>query len=296
LTTVFQVTISGLVEGAPLFMIASGLTLIYGVMGILNFAQGSFCMIGAFAFAAWFTDASSLPTFILTLLLSGLLVAVIGGIAEIVVFRRLHSARHEIGLLSSFALYLALDGATSLHYGVNPVTANYPASLSGHVDISGAVVSDYGLFLIAFGAVVSVLLVFMVKGTRVGRQIRAVAEDRTMAMGIGIRSRRLALLVFVIGSFLAGIAGALIAPTTSIDTTLATSYLIPAFVVVIVGGMGSITGTLIAAVGLSLVDAIVSKYVSGLAGFSFYIVIFLTLMLRPNGLFGTYATAHGADR
>lgn len=292
---ILPILISGISQGVPLFLIASGLTLIFGVMHVLNFAHGSFFMIAAFIFTTQFTNTSMIE-FVMVVVLAGIVIAAIGFACEAFVFRRLYGSGSQITLLAAFALFLVLEGGARAQWGGNPRSAPYPDGLRGSVELFGARIGIYDLTLIGIGSVVAIGLWFLIQRTQFGRQLRAVAQDRTMAMILGVRSKRIASLVFILGAFLAGVAGALSAPQVSIDVGLAASFLIPAFVVIIVGGVGSIGGALVAALALSITESALFTYVPWLTGFSFYLAVAAILMVRPQGLFGGHLVTAGRAR
>lgn len=292
---IFPILVTGTAQGVPLFVIASGLTLIYGVMHVLNFAHGAYFMIGAFVFAGRFTNDSFLQ-YLLVVLLAGVIVAVVGVLCEVLVFRRLYGAGSQVSLLAAFALSLMLEGATRMVWGGIPRTAYYPDTFRGATELFGARVSIYDLVLITVGLAIAVGLFVLIRLTTFGRQMRAVAQDRTMALALGVRSKRIATMVFVLGAFLAGAAGALTAPTTSIDLGLGGSYIIPAFAVIIVGGVGSVEGALIASLVLNISESALFTYAPVLSGFSFYLIVAVILMVRPQGLFGGHARTAGLAR
>jgi len=282
------IVVSGVAQGVPIFVVASGLTLIYGVLHILNFAHGAFFLIGAYVLATQLTS-TSLGSFVITVLFAGLVVMLIGMACEFFVFRRLYAAGSQVSFLGAFALFLALQGAAQLVWGDNPRTAQYPADLSGATEILGAFVSVYDVAVMAVGAAVAVGLFLMLNKSSLGSRVRAVAQDRVMATALGIRAPRVSLIVFAIGSFLAGAAGALTAPVTSVDMSLAASYIVPAFVVVIVGGLGSIQGALLAALLLGVMESVLFRYATWMTGFSYYLLVAVILMFRPQGLFGSFS-------
>lgn len=292
---IFPILVTGTAQGVPLFIIASGLTLIYGVMHVLNFAHGAYFMIGAFVFAGRFTNESFLQ-YLLVVALGGLVVAAVGVLCEVLVFRRLYGAGSQVSLLAAFALSLMLEGATRMVWGGIPRTAYYPDTFRGATELFGARISIYDLVLITVGLAIAVGLFVLIRLTTFGRQMRAVAQDRTMSLALGVHSKRIATMVFVLGAFLAGAAGALTAPTTSIDLGLGGSYIIPAFAVIIVGGVGSVEGALIASLVLNVSESALFTYAPALSGFSFYLIVALILMVRPQGLFGGHARTAGLAR
>jgi branched-chain amino acid transport system permease protein len=284
------IVMSGLAQGFPLFVVASGLTLIYGVLRVLNFAHGSLFMIGAY-FVAATLHSSSLVTFALTVLLAGLCVAVVGVACEVLVFRRLYDGAHSISLLGAFALFLVLNGLVEQIWGVQPRTVSYPQVISGQVQLAGVPIAKYDLVVIGVGALIALALWFLVTRTSFGAQMRAISHDRTMALALGIRVGMVSTVVFAFGAFLAGISGALIAPAASVDTSMAGSFINAAFVVIIVGGMGSASGAFVAALVLQTLESFIFNYIPWLSGFGFYVVVAVILMARPQGLFGGRSTS-----
>jgi len=292
---IFAILVTGTAQGVPLFIVASGLTLIYGVMHVLNFAHGVFFMIGAFVFAGRFTNENLLQ-YVLVVVLGGVVVAAVGVLCEVLVFRRLYGSGSQVSLLAAFALSLMLEGATRMVWGGIPRTTQYPDTFRGATELFGTRVSTYDLVLIAVGLLIAGGLFVLIKLTTFGRQMRAVAQDRTMSLALGVRSKRIGTLVFVLGAFLAGAAGALKAPTSSIDLALGGSFIIPAFAVIIVGGVGSVEGALIASMVLNISESALFTYAPALSGFSFYIIVAVILMVRPQGLFGGHARTAGLAR
>jgi branched-subunit amino acid ABC-type transport system permease component len=279
------ILVTGLAQGFPLFIIASGLTLIYGVLRVLNFAHGSLFMIGAYVVAVSL-KTSDLTSFVLTILLAGLCVAAVGVASELVIFRRMYREDHAISFLGAFALFLTLNGLVEHTWGAEPRTVQYPAAISGPVTLAGATVSKYDLVVIAVGMAIAVALWLLVSKSHLGAQMRAISHDRTMAMALGIRVGLVSTLVFALGAFLAGVAGGLIAPGISVDPSMAGGYIVSAFIVIIVGTMGSVSGAFVAALVLQTLESFIFRYIPWLSGFGFYVAVTVILLLRPQGLFG----------
>ena len=279
--------IGGIAYGVPLFLVASGLTLVYGVLRVLNFAHGGLLMIGAYLFA-WALGGRtvSLWEFIGGIIGAGVVVGLLGILVERGMFSRLYSAGTEVSLLGSYGLLLFLIGVAPLIWGNAPLTQALPSALSGQVTIAGAPVSVYEFVEVGTGVAVAAGLFFLLKRTRLGVQATAVAEDREMARALGIRAARVSGLVFVLGCALAGLAGAVVAPTTSVSTDLASSFILAAFAAVIIGGLGSVEGALIAAIGLGIIDSLCVTYLPSVEPYSFYIVLAIMLIVRPQGLLG----------
>ena len=279
--------IGGIAYGVPLFLVASGLTLVYGVLRVLNFAHGGLLMIGAYLFAwalGWRTV--SVWVFIGGIIGAGVVVGLLGILVERGMFSRLYGAGTEVSLLGSYGLLLFLTGIAPVIWGNAPLTQSLPSALSGRVTIAGAPVSVFEFVEVGTGIAVAAGLFFLLKRTRLGVQATAVAEDREMARALGIRAARVSGLVFVLGCALAGLAGAVVAPTTSVSTDLASSFILSAFAAVIIGGLGSVEGALIAAVGLGIIDSLCVTYLPSVEPYSFYIVLAIMLIVRPQGLLG----------
>lgn len=291
------VLVAGVAQGVPVFVVASGLTLIYGVLHVLNFAHGSFFLIGALIVTTTL-QGPSLGAFLGSMILAGVGVMAIGVLSEVFVFRPLYKAGSTVSFLGAFALFLALLGLATLVWGTNPRTVDYPSALDGSFSVGGARVGQYDLALVAVGVVIAAGLWLLLTRTSLGTRVRAVSHDRTMALALGIRAGRVSTVVFAIGAFLAGVAGALIAPVSSIDEGLALSsdYMLPAFIAIIVGGLGSVPGALIAAIALGILESLSFRIAPSLSGFSYYLVVAVFLMFRPQGLLGSAARSTAMAR
>lgn len=286
--------VGGIAYGVPLFLVASGLTLVYGVMRVLNFAHGALLMVGAYL-VAWILGGqiTSVPAFLGALLLAGLAVAVLGLVVERALFSWLYSAGPQIGLLASYGLLLFLIGLAPAIWGVGPRTQPLPDGLSGQVTVGGAAISVFQLVQVGLGVLVAAGLFLLLKRTRLGAQATAVAEDREMARALGIPAARVSRLVFALGCFLAGLAGAVVAPALSVSVALASAFILQAFAVVIIGGLGSVGGALIAAIAVGVIDSVCLTYFPEIHPYSFYLLLGLMLVLRPQGVFGRrQALAH----
>lgn len=287
MTQFLSAVINGLALGVPLFLVASGLSLIYGVMGVLNFAHGALFAVGAYVLTTTLAgQAASLLGFIAAAIIGALVVGVVGLVSERLVFTRLYNQGHVINLLASYAIMLILDGLMVLTFGTGIYHSRPPSELTGALRLGSVVLPVYNVFLIAVGLVIAVGLWLLMDRTMLGVRIRAVAHDRTTASALGVRVRWIGAGVFVLGAALAGLAGGLAAPQLSISPGLDAVYIIQSFVVVIVGGLGSIWGALVAAVGLGLVDSFLIAYAPGWDAYGMYIAIAIVLLLRPQGIFG----------
>lgn len=293
--------LNGLQFGMMLFLMAAGLTLIFGVMGLINLAHGSLYMIGAFAAAA---IAGATGSFALALMASLAAAAIAGAIVELVVIRRLYDRDHLDQVLATFALILIFSEGTRWVFGSFPLFLNIPVALSGPVTLPfGIQYPLYRLTLIACGLVVAVLLFTLIARTRIGIQIRAGEADREMIAALGVDISKLYTMVFALGAALAGFAGALIGAIQSVQVGMGEPVLILAFVTIVIGGIGSIKGALIGALLVGLTDTLgrtllpaafgtfmepsaATSVGASLASMSIYILMAGVLIFRPRGLFG----------
>jgi branched-chain amino acid transport system permease protein len=286
--------IVGLTEGMILVLVAAGLTMTFGTMRILNMAHGGFFMLGAYllyAFTArWLT---SFVGFIAGLVLATAGSIVIGLILERIFYRRFYGKEGLSSLLGTFALMLAFAGAVEVVWGSDPRSVYLPgALLSGSTPVLGVPVPKYDIALILLTIVLLIVLGFILYRSPIGRAARAVAMDRQMAAALGLNVTRIFQLTFLIGSGLAAIAGALLAPQIQLESDLGANYVILAFALVLIGGLGSVVGTVIAGIALGLIDAFVSTYASQFGGYDIYLLLLVVLLIRPNGLFGSASEVH----
>ena len=277
--------ISGIAQGVPLFIIASGLTLIFGVLSIMNFAHGAFFMLGAFVLTTTLSGQSvSMPVFLLAALAAAGALAVTGVLADTVVFRKLYGQDPLILLLASYALLIALDGLALVIWGNRPRSQASVEGFGGSMQFGDIRVASYDILLLVVGVIIAATLFLILQKTRVGKIVRAVSIDEQMARALGVPARKVQVGVFASGAALAGLSGALMAPLVSIDVGLAPTFAIQSFAIVIIGGLGSIAGALAAALILGVADSLAVNFAPEVAGFSLYIAVALVLLLRPQGL------------
>jgi len=296
--------LNGLQLGVMLFLMAAGLTLIFGVMGLINLAHGSLFMIGAFACAA---VAAATGSFWLGLAASLVAAAAAGALIEVVIVRRLYARDHLDQVLATFALILILSEGTRWLFGSFPLYLDIPSLLQGAVPLPG--VGQYQLYrlvIIAVGVVVAAGLYLLISRTRLGMRIRAGESDREMIAALGVDISTLYTVVFALGAALAGLAGALVGALQSVQVGMGEPVLILAFVVIVIGGIGSIKGALFGAILVGIVDtmgrfllpkllALVlpvsqSGAIGGaIASMLIYILMALILAFRPRGLFAAQA-------
>jgi branched-chain amino acid transport system permease protein len=296
---ILEQTLNGVQFGLMLFLLAAGLTLVFGIMDMINLAHGSLYMVGAFLAAALVQATGS---FALGVLLAVPATAAIGMLLEVSVLRTLYARDHLSQVLATFALILIANEAVRIVWGPDLPLA-MPASLSGPVELlPGMFYPAYRLLIIGVGAAVAVLLYLLVARTRVGMLVRAGASNREMALAMGVDIRRLFTLLFGVGAGLCAVAGALLGPLLAVQVGMGENILILAFVVVVIGGIGSVRGALVGAVLVGLVDTIGRAFLPLLFGLFFqprvasaagpaiasvlaYLLMVAVLYFRPRGLF-----------
>ena len=293
-------TLNGVQFGLILFLIAAGLTLVFGVMDFINLAHGVQYMVGAYLAAAFTALTGS---FGLGLLLALPTALAFGLLLELLIFRHLYDRDHLDQVLATFGVILFLNQGVKLAFGAAPLSVPVPAALSGSVEmVDGLLYPVYRLVVIAAGLGVAALLYLLVNKTRAGMLVRAGASNAPMVSALGVDIRRLFMLVFGFGAMLAGFAGAMVAPILSVEPGMGDNILILAFVVIVIGGIGSIRGAFLAAILIGLVDtlgrflapallrafldpSVASQTGRALAPMLIYILMAAVLFFRPSGLF-----------
>lgn len=276
--------ITGLALGVAVVLVALGLTIIFGLLDVINMSHGEFYALGAFIALA--LGAIGLPFWLLIALVP-LLMLPIGCLVERVLIQRVfHSReRHVTTLLLTFGLSLVLEDAYRLVFGPNPYKPEAP--ISGAVDVLGIFMPAYRVFLIGVGVLIIVAVAFVIYRTRLGAIVRAAAFDRHMAASLGVPVEQVYAGAFAFGVALAGLAGVLLAPIYSVFPTMGRDFILLAFTVVIVGGMGSIAGAVVAGLLLTQIQAIASLYISPVwTDPIVFGVMVVMLVVRPQGLFG----------
>jgi branched-chain amino acid transport system permease protein len=291
--------LNGLQFGLMLFLLAAGLTLVFGIMDMINLAHGSLYMVGAFL-ASTFVQATG--SFTAGVLLALPATAALAMILEISVLRTLYARDHLSQVLATFALILIINELTRLVWG-SDAALPMPAALSGPVELlPGLRYPAYRLVIIGVGAAVAFLLYFLVTKTRVGMLVRAGASNREMALAMGVNIKLLFTLVFGVGAALCALAGAMLAPLFAVQVGMGENILILAFVVIVIGGIGSVRGALVGAVLVGVVDTIGRAFLPILFGVFFqprvasaagpaiasvmiYLLMAVVLYFRPQGLF-----------
>ncbi len=299
-TLVLEQLLNGLQFGLMLFLIAAGLTLVFGIMDMMNLAHGSLYMVGAYVAAEAVQRGSS---FVLAIVLAVALTALLALIVERLLIHRLYAKDHLTQVLATFALILIADDLVKMIWGPAPILLNTPAALSGPVELfPGFVYPAYRLLIIGVGLVAAIGLYLFVTRTRAGVLVRAGASNREMATLMGVRVPRLFLGVFVLGAALAAIAGALLGPISAVQVGMGADILILALVCIVIGGIGSVRGAFVGALLVGIVDTagraflpmvlrefLPSQVAQGvgpaLAAISIYLLMAAVLTFKPAGLF-----------
>jgi branched-chain amino acid transport system permease protein len=296
---ILEQSLNGLQFGLMLFLLAAGLTLVFGIMDMINLAHGSLYMLGAFLASTFVALTGS---FTAGVLLAIPATAVLGMALETTILRRLYARDHLSQVLATFALILIINELVRLVWGSDAALPG-PAALSGPVELlPGLRYPSYRLLIIGVGLAVAVLLYLLVAKTRVGMLVRAGASNREMALAMGVNIKTLFTLVFGVGAALCAVAGAMLAPLFAVQVGMGENILILAFVVIVIGGIGSIRGALVGAVLVGVVDTIGRAFLPVLLGAFFqprvasaagpalasvmiYLIMAVVLYFRPQGLF-----------
>jgi branched-chain amino acid transport system permease protein len=279
-------SLNALSQAALLFFLGVGLTLIFGIMRIVNFAHGTFYMLGAFV---GYSAARLTGSFWLALALAPLAVGIVGALFELGILRRLYRRDESAFLMVTFGLALVLTELIRLGWGPEALQVEAPSVFSGIVFVLGEPFPTYRLFLAGAGILVALAIWQFLERTRLGLLIRATSQNAEMVHALGIDVNLVRSAVFGIGCGLAGVGGVLAAPLVTASIGMAAEMIIDAFVIVIIGGMGSFPGSLLGAVLVAFVQVFGEYYLPDLALAFMYLVMLLVLVVRPGGLLGKEA-------
>jgi branched-chain amino acid transport system permease protein len=303
-TLLLEQSLNGLQFGLMLFLLAAGLTLVFGIMDMINLAHGSLYMVGAYLVA---TVTAASGSFWLGLGAGVVATAVVGMVLELAVLQHFYKRDHLSQVLGTFALLLMANEGVRMIWGSQPISLNPPEALAGPVELMpGFFYSAYRLFIIAVGLGGALLLYLLVTRTRLGMQVRAGASNRDMALAMGVPVRRLFTGVFALGAALCALAGGLLGPLLAVQVGMGESILILAFVVIVIGGIGSIRGAFLGALLVGVVDTAgrallppllqavwgseaASSGGGAVASILIYLLMAAVLFFKPRGLF----PAHG---
>ncbi|WP_226481790.1 branched-chain amino acid ABC transporter permease [Natrinema amylolyticum] len=276
----------GLSLGSRLFLIAVGLSLIFGVLGVLNFAHGAFYMLGAY-FALTVTT-NLVGNFWLGMVVGAIAVGLVGALIEVVTIRPLYDrADSDLDqLIVTFGFVLIIHEAVRFVWGSQPYPTPVPGLLDFSVSIGGSRFTAYRLFVIVAALAVMVGLWLFIKKTYFGSLVRGTSSDREMASMLGVDVPRLYTAVFFAGSLLAGLGGALAAPMQSIGPSLGESVIIDAFIIVVIGGLGSLSGAFVGAMFVGMMQSIVPQFFAAGSIAVPFLAMVIVLLFKPEGLFG----------
>ncbi len=284
------ILVDGLSYASWLFIVALGLTLVFGVLKILNIAHGSFYALGAYAAAsvvAWFSGSGAAPSMsLLAMLLAAIGVAMLTAPLTERGLLRFYYGRDEVLLvLVTYAMFLMMEDITKLIWGANPYYVSEPYALFGNIDIGRQSYVGYDLFLVVLAVVVGLAVWWGLNRTRAGKIVTAVIHSPEIASSMGIKVSRVYMVSFAVGIFLAALGGAFTAPMISVQPGVSVGVIIISFAVVIIGGLGSIEGAAIGAIIVGLARALAVHIMPVAELFSVYLVMALVLVFRPEGLF-----------
>lgn len=290
MTAIASVAFDGIVYSSWLFLMAAGLTLIYGVMRILNIAHGSFYALGAYTAAslvgAWISGGHAVYGSYPLLLVAAVLVGVIvGPPLERGLLRRMYGKDEVVLLLVTYAVFLILEDAIKLVWGVESKVVSEPYAAPGNFEIGTLAYPVYNLVLIAGAIVTGLLLAWALYRTRQGKLLLAVIHDREVSAAMGIDVGRVYLVTFTVGTALAALGGALTAPMVAVSPGLSVEVIVLSFAVVVIGGLGSLGGAALGALLVGLVRGFAVRYWPEAELFTIYFVMALVLIARPRGLF-----------
>jgi branched-chain amino acid transport system permease protein len=274
--------LNGISLGMLLFLISIGLTIIFGVLGVLNFAHGSLYMLGAYF---CFQSVALFHNFWLALLMAPVIVALIGGAIEMALLRPVYGRDISVQLLLTFGVLLVLDDAVRLIWGSGYHIVDAPPLLNGVVHLYGFTYPVYSLFILVMGPLIGTGLWGFFRFTLWGKKIRAASMDREMAAGIGIHVNRLFTGVFMFGTWLAGVGGALASPLRAIGPSMGEKIIIESFIVVVIGGLGSFPGAFAGALILGVINAYGAQFLPRMTMALPYILLSIILITKPRGLF-----------
>jgi branched-chain amino acid transport system permease protein len=274
----------GLVNGAFYAMLSLGLAVIFGLLGIVNFAHGALYMMGAFA--AWILLDQFGLNYWYALVLAPLIVGLIGVLIERLFLKHLYKLDPLYGLLLTFGLALILEGVFRELYGVSGQNYRVPELLSGATDLGFMVLPNYRAWVVLVSLVVCLGTWYLIERTRLGAYLRAGTENAPLVQAFGVNVPLMVMLTYGAGAGLAGLAGVLAAPIIQVSPLMGSNLIIVVFAVVVIGGMGSILGSVLTGLGLGLVEGMTRVFYPEASSIVVFVIMVLVLMVRPSGLFG----------
>ncbi len=274
----------GLVNGAFYAMLSLGLAVIFGLLGIVNFAHGALYMLGAFA--AWILFDQFGLSYWYALVLAPLIVGAVGVVIERLFLKHLYKLDPLYGLLLTFGLALILEGVFRELYGVSGQNYNVPEQLSGATDLGFMILPNYRAWVVLVSLVVCLGTWYLIERTRLGAYLRAGTENAPLVQAFGVNVPMMVMLTYGAGAGLAGLAGVLAAPIIQVSPLMGSNLIIVVFAVVVIGGMGSILGSVVTGLGLGLIEGMTRVFYPEASSIVVFVIMVLVLMVRPSGLFG----------
>jgi branched-chain amino acid transport system permease protein len=292
MSELLTVLVDGILYSSWLFIIAVGLTLIYGVMKILNMAHGSLYALGAYAAASlagqWLTRGYlPMGSYAMLALAAVIVGLVMGPLIERGLLRFMYGKDETLLLIATYALFLILEDVIKLIWGVDPYFISEPYGLLGSLNFAGLSYPTYNLIMIGISLITGFGLIWVLQYTIPGKLLLAVIHDQEMSLAMGIKVSRFYLITFTVGAMLAAIGGAFTAPTVSMVPGMGVEVIVLAFAVVVIGGLGSLPGAALGALIVGLVRSAAVHYLPEVELFSIYLVMALVLVLKPQGLFSS---------
>jgi branched-chain amino acid transport system permease protein len=277
----------GLVNGAFYAMLSLGLAVIFGLLGIVNFAHGALYMLGAFA--AWIMLDQFGINYWAALILAPLVVGTFGVVIERLFLKHLYKLDPLYGLLLTFGLSLVLEGVFREFYGVSGQVYNVPELLSGATNLGFMVLPNYRAWVVLVSLVVCLGTWFLIERTRLGAYLRAGTENAPLVQAFGVNVPLMVMLTYGAGAGLAALAGVLAAPIIQVSPLMGSNLIIVVFAVVVIGGMGSILGSVITGIGLGIIEGLTRVFYPEASNIVVFVVMVIVLMVKPAGLFGKEA-------
>ncbi|MBO9353972.1 branched-chain amino acid ABC transporter permease [Bordetella petrii] len=280
----FAQVLTGIATGALYFLVASGLTLVWGALGVVNLAHGSFFMVAAFSATTIIMQLGANLGLPVALIVVPLLIMVLSVVLEVSLFRRVYESGIWGQLLLTFGLVLVINNLTRSVFGSLPRSAEAPDLLRGFIEIGGIRIAQYQVAVVVVTAIVSVGLWYLLSKSRTGRLIRAAVDDPAMLGAVGVDVKVLRTRVMAISALLAGIAGVVAAPRGAVNATLDVQMVVIAFAIIVIGGLGSVWGALTAAVVVGVAEAVSTIFIDQGSEVVIFALMVIVLFVRPSGL------------
>ena len=284
LQALFGQLLLGLVNGSFYAMLSLGLAVIFGLLGVVNFAHGALYMLGAYV--AWFTQDRWGVSYWWALLLGPLLVGLVGVVIERSLLKRLYKLDPLYGLLLTFGLALIIQGVFQQYYGSSGQSYSAPDQLSGATNLGFMVLPNYRGWVVLVSLVVCFGTWFLIERTQLGALLRAGTENPSLVQAFGVNVPMMVTLTYAAGAALAGLAGVLAAPVIQVSPLMGSNLIIVVFAVVVIGGMGSILGSILTGLALGLIEGLTRVFYPEASGVVVFVIMAVVLMIRPAGLFG----------